>query len=143
MPTILLVEDRQSVRERYRVQFEEDGYCVLLACDGMEACKLVRRQRPDVAVLDVDMPGMDGLSVTEHIHFCAPEIPVIFFTAYDEACERDARAAWVTACVEKSEDLSELKHVVTAALAARRCGRPYRLGLPPARHVAAPVAAMM
>jgi CheY-like chemotaxis protein len=130
MPTILVVNDH-SVRQRCRAEFEEEGYRVLLARDGMEACQLVRRMRPDVAILDVCMPGMDGLIVSEHMHSLAPEMPLIFFTAWDDVCQSDARAAWATACVEKSEDLSELKHVVTAALAARRCGGAYRLGLPP------------
>jgi CheY-like chemotaxis protein len=137
MPTILVVNDH-SVRQRCRDEFEEDGYRVLLACDGMEACQLVRRLRPDVAILDVCMPGMDGLTVIEHMHSLVPEMPLILFTAWDDVCLFDARAAWATACVEKSEDLSELKQVVRAALAARRCGRSYRLGLPPAHR--APVA---
>jgi CheY-like chemotaxis protein len=126
-----VVDDNRAIREFCRDEFEEDGYRVLLAGDGLEACQQVRREQPDLVILDISMPEMDGLAVIEQLRFLAPEMPVVFFTSYDDACTLDARGPLATACVEKSEDLSELKHVVGTALAARRLGQPYRLGLPP------------
>jgi CheY-like chemotaxis protein len=132
MTTILVADDNRSIREYCRRELEDDGYYVLLARDGAEACYRVRCDRPDAAILDILMPAMDGLAALEQIRSFDPEMPVIFFTACDDACLTDRRSRLATACVEKSEDLSELKRVVHAALTARRRRQPYRLGLAPA-----------
>lgn len=132
MTTILVADDNRSIREYCRLELEDDGYRVLLARDGAEACRCVRCDRPDAAILDIVMPAMDGLAAVEQIRSLDPELPVIFFTACDDACLIDRRSRLATACVEKSEDLSELKRVVRAALTARRQRQPYRLGLAPA-----------
>ena len=131
MTTILVADNNRSIREYCRRELEDDGYRVLLARDGAEACCWVRVGRPDAAILDISMPSMNGLDTIEEIRDLDPEMPVIFFTAYDEVCMNDRRSRYATACVEKSGDLSELKRVIGAALTARRQCRPYRLGLPP------------
>lgn len=136
MTTILFADDNPAIREYSRQQFEDDGYHVLLAANGVEACCCVGRQRPDVVILDISMPRMDGLAAAEQIRGLEGELPVIFFTAHDEACLADARSQLADACVEKSEDLTELKRVVNSLLVARRRGQPYRTGLPPASNAA-------
>ncbi len=58
------------------------------------------------------MPGIDGLEVVTRIRATQGDLPVILFTSFDDVCARDERAWSATACVEKREDLSELKKVV-------------------------------
>ena len=80
------------------------------------------------------MPGVNGLEALERIKQIEPTVPVILFTAYDEDCVRDHRGGLAVACVEKSEDLNELKRAVASALrmpAAEAAAIPMRLGLPP------------
>ncbi len=132
MPTILLADDNRNIREYCRLELEDDGYRVVVARDGGEAVRLTKRYRPDVVVLDICMPGIDGLDALERIRNIEPELPVVFFTSFDDACTRDDRACYATACVEKRNDLTELKRVVAAALQSRRESQPYRVGLPPA-----------
>ena len=131
MQTILLADDNKNIREYCRRELEDDGYRVVLACDGSEALRLTSRLRPDLIILDICMPGVDGLEALDGIRATQPDVPVVFFTSFEDVCSRDERARYATACVEKREDLSELKRVVAAALTWQRHERPYRVGLPP------------
>ena len=134
MKTILLADDSKNIREYCRAALEEEGYRVVLARDGKDAVFAFRAQTPDLAILDICMPGVNGLEALERIKQIQPTVPVILFTAYDEDCVRDHRGSLAVACVEKSEDLPELKRAVASALraaAAEASALPMRLGLPP------------
>ena len=132
MANILLADDNWSIREYCRRELEEEGHRVAVARNGAEAVRLTDWLRPDLVILDINMPGMDGLEAVGRIRNIEAGLPVVFFTAFDDACAQDERACRATACVEKQEDLTELKRVVADALWARRRSQPYRLGLPPA-----------
>ncbi len=132
MTTILLVDDNRSIREYCRQELEDEGYCVVIARDGREALKLIGPLRPDLVILDICMPEMDGLETVKRIRANQPHVPVVFFTSFDDVCARDERSRYATACVEKQADLTELRQVVKSALNACRQNHPYRLGLPPA-----------
>jgi len=134
MSTILFADDNRNIREFCRRELEDDGYGVVVAADGREALRLTGCLSPDVVILDIVMPGMDGLTALAEIRAIEPNLPVILFTSFDDVCTRDKRSSYATACVEKREDLSELKRAVSAALRRRRNNQPYRLGLPPAAH---------
>jgi CheY-like chemotaxis protein len=131
MTKVLLVDDNRNIREFCRRELEDEGYQVSVARDGREALELKEGLRPDVFVLDICMPGMSGLETVKRIRAEQPDVPVILFTAFDEACARDERARGATACVAKHADLSELKRVIAASLRSAREHRPYRVGLPP------------
>ena len=77
------------------------------------------------------MPRVGGLDAVEPIRAVAPEVPIILFTANDEDCMTDGRSRHAVACVEKSEDLTELKRAIVQAMKAREANESYRLGLPP------------
>jgi CheY-like chemotaxis protein len=134
MKTILFADDNRNIREYCRASFEDQGYRVLLARDGFEAFQVFSAEVPDLVILDISMPRASGLETLERIRGLAPDVPVILFTANDEDCLRDRRATLATACVGKSEDLSELLRVVQrafrAVVAEDRSG-PVRIGLPP------------
>ena len=128
MKTILFADDSKNIRQWIKEEFEEEGYRVLLARDGVEAVRMVQESPPDVAVLDLWMPTGHGLEAAERIKSIAPRVPVVLFTANDELCLRDPRNRFAVACVDKSGDLLELKRAVLRALAGPA---EARVGLPP------------
>lgn len=78
-----MVDDEPDVRLIARLVLSAAGYEVLEAASGEEALALVRERRPDVVLLDVRMPGLDGWSVHQELrcHTGTEDLPVVFFTA--------------------------------------------------------------
>lgn len=131
VPTILIADDCANIREFLKLELEEEGYRVLLARDGQEALDLVQSERPDLAILDIWMPRVNGLEAAERIAGMDPDTRVILFTNNDELCLRDPRSVFAAACIEKGDDLTELKRTIISVLASRKGSRLVRLGLPP------------
>ncbi|MGC8826942.1 MAG: response regulator [Anaerolineae bacterium] len=80
--SVLVVDDEADIREALRIILEADGYQVLEAGDGLEALQMVQRARPDLVILDIMMPRMDGLEVLRRLE-ADPEtagLPVIFLS---------------------------------------------------------------
>lgn len=83
MTTILIVEDEETLREELAYNLGQEGYKVLTTGDGEEALHLIRKRKPDLVVLDIMLPGLDGLSVCRLVRR-DPEvahIPIIMLTA--------------------------------------------------------------
>jgi CheY-like chemotaxis protein len=118
--SILLADDNKNIREFCKRELEDEGYQVRLAADGFEAIASFRGQSPDMVVLDIAMPILDGLQVLEQIRAIDPRMPVVLFSAYDGALSADPRSGLATACVQKRDDLSELKRAIFANLGDRR-----------------------
>jgi CheY-like chemotaxis protein len=131
MKTILFADDNKNIREYCRRELEYEGYRVLLAGDGTEVLAAMRDERPDLVILDVCMPRMNGLETLEAIRSICPGIPIVFFTSFDDECARDRRGCLATACVEKCADLTELKRVIVKAMHSQANRKTYRVGLPP------------
>jgi len=90
--TILTIDDQADIRRLVRMTLEYDGYTVLEACEGEEGLALARSRRPDLILLDVMMPGIDGLMVNKTLQ-ADPQlsrIPVIMLTALDRDSDIDA-----------------------------------------------------
>jgi NarL family two-component system response regulator LiaR len=94
MITILLVDDQPAVRRglRMRLALEPDVTVVGEADDGVMALDLARTLRPDVVIMDVVMPGLDGLDATAQMRVAAPASAVVVLSLYDDSGTR-ARAA--------------------------------------------------
>lgn len=108
MKTILLVEDDPNLGNLYDEELSDEGYHVLRAYDGREGVEMARQMRPDVVVIDINMPGMDGLEALERMLEEKPCLSVIINSAY--ASYKDSFRSWSTsAFVSKSSDLTELK----------------------------------
>ncbi|MFO7784551.1 MAG: response regulator [Thermodesulfobacteriota bacterium] len=86
MIQVMLADDHKIVREGLRRIIEESGdiQVVAEADDGREAVECVLDVRPDVAVIDISMPGMDGLEVISRIRAEAPGLPVLILTMHEE-----------------------------------------------------------
>jgi len=82
MPTLLVIDDEQSVRYSFRRIFEGDKGRVLTAGTAVEGLALVREHKPDVVVLDLQLPDGNGLDVFREIHAHDPRRPVVFITAH-------------------------------------------------------------
>jgi CheY-like chemotaxis protein len=83
MPTILLVEDEANQRLLYQMELEDEGYHVVAAGNGREALQEAQRTRPDLVVLDLRMPGMDGLEALQRMMALNQSLPVIIHSAYE------------------------------------------------------------
>lgn len=101
MKTILFADDHKNIREYCRAAFADEGYRVVLACDGLEALEVFIAETPDLAILDISMPRVSGLETLQQIKGLSPRTPVILFTAHDEDCLRDRRTACRGMCREK------------------------------------------
>jgi DNA-binding NarL/FixJ family response regulator len=84
--TCLIVDDHEVVREGLRLSLSRAPHIRVIgeASDGASAVALAERRRPDVVIMDVRMPGMDGLQATKEISERVPDVAVLIFTAYSE-----------------------------------------------------------
>jgi DNA-binding NtrC family response regulator len=119
--SILIVDDEYSVRDSLYSWFRKDGFRVTAAENAVQALKALQEQRFDVALLDIKMPGMDGMELQEHIRQIDPEIAVIMITAFasvDTAVRALKQGTFDY--VTKPIDPDELSHLVLRALERRR-----------------------
>lgn len=78
--TVLVVDDERKIVELVRTYLEKDGYRVLVAYDGLQALEIARQKRPDLIVLDLLLPGLDGLDVCRILR-AESSVPIIMLTA--------------------------------------------------------------
>ena len=118
MTTILLVEDDKNQRLLYEQELQHDGYDVVTASDGKEALEAIQEQLPDIVIMDINMPKMDGIEAMGRMLSNNKKIPVIINTAYSNY--KDSFMSWMAdAYVVKSSDLSEIKSKIKEVLANR------------------------
>jgi len=115
---ILIVDDEQSVREVLSEYFMEQGYSVESAGGGEEALAIVQRSTPDLVLLDVRMPGMDGVETLRRIRNAAPDVSVIMVTANEDvALARETLKLGALDYVAKPFDFVYLERAIMAGLA--------------------------
>ncbi len=85
--TILVVDDESKVCDLLRVYLERSGYGVICATDGAVALAEAERRQPDLVLLDLNLPGMDGLEVCKALRRTS-NVPIIMITARDEEADR-------------------------------------------------------
>jgi DNA-binding response OmpR family regulator len=108
---ILLVDDEEHIRLLFKEELEEEGYAIDLASNGVEALEKVKAQRFGLVVLDIKMPGMDGIQTLNEIKKIDKDQPVILCSAYGEF--KQDFSSWVSdAYVVKSADTRELKDAI-------------------------------
>ena len=85
---VLVVDDDPTVSDVVRRYLERSGYEVALAADGTQALREYERQRPDLVILDLMLPGIDGLEVCRRLHARPDTSPIIMLTALGEEVDR-------------------------------------------------------
>jgi DNA-binding response OmpR family regulator len=115
MKKLLIVDDEKNLRMLYKTEFEVEGYQVDTAPDAQEALSMFEHERYDLVILDIKMPGMDGVEALGKFLGRDNKIPVIINSAYDSY--KDNFMSWAAdSYVIKSSDLGELKQKVKEAL---------------------------
>jgi PAS domain S-box-containing protein len=116
---ILVVDDEPAFREMIRLILEEDGHRAHLAANGIEALKRLRSDYAglDLVILDLRMPGVDGLEVLEELRELAPALPVLVATGYASEEEKaKAKAAGARKILEKPYRVADLRSALAEVL---------------------------
>ncbi len=119
MTTVLVADDHQLLRQALRRALEDAGFSVVgEAANGEEAVRLAASLQPDVVVVDVTMPVLDGIEATRRMHSARPEMPIVVLTMHGENRVRvDAVDAGAAAFLTKDCSMQEV--VATVAATAR------------------------
>jgi CheY-like chemotaxis protein len=117
---VLIVEDADDARYFMRLELEQLGYRVVEAENGLRAVEVAERERPDIILMDLSLPIMDGIAATEKIRATdgLDEVPIIALTAYHETDFREeAKAAGFDGYLTKPIDLDWLGELLKGLLA--------------------------
>jgi two-component system cell cycle response regulator DivK len=117
--TILIVEDSRDTRNVLSFSLTRNGYKVVTAVNGEEAVEVALRERPDLILMDLNMPLMDGLVATEHIreHEELRKVPILAVTAYDTYGMKEAALeAGCNGYIKKPIDFKRLDTILRRIL---------------------------
>ena len=121
---ILIVDDELVVRDSLGKWFTSEGYTARPVASGREALEIIQQMDFDIALLDIKMPGMDGMELQARLHDADPDLSVVIMTGYasvDTAVQALKRGAYDY--ITKPVDPDELSHLVEKALEHRRTRR--------------------
>ena len=125
MAKVLVIDDEREARILLDLHLRHRGYDVLLAGDGWKGLHLYHREHPDVILLDLNMPELDGVTVLKQIRNADPEQPVIVLTAdSNPETEQQVRALGVNEFVLRSSSM----HFLEDTLAHLFMGRKPKFG---------------
>jgi CheY-like chemotaxis protein len=117
MAKILVIDDDQGIRHLLDTLLRYKGYSVLLAENGQRGLELIRQELPDVIVLDLKMPEMDGVTVLRHVRSLNLTQPVIMYSgAWTPKTEQQIRALGITEIVKKDFPVCYLEEALKRAL---------------------------
>lgn len=124
MKNLLIVDDQTGIRLLLDEVFRKEGYQTYLASNGMEALQLVQEKEPDCILLDMKMPGIDGIEVLKKIKKEWANIPVIMMTAYDEIeMTEDAIGLGAELYFTKPFNIFEVRDAVNEIFKKRESGQ--------------------
>lgn len=108
---LLVVDDEENIRFLFKEELEEEGYAVDVASNGLEALDKIKHAAFDLVILDIKMPGMNGIEALNEIKNMNKSLPVILCSAYGEF--KQDFSSWASdGYVVKSADTNELKQTI-------------------------------
>lgn len=117
MMRLLVIDDEKGMCWALKKALEEEGYEVLTALSGPEGLSMLTREKFDLVILDIKMPGMSGLEVLEEIRKTNPSLPVIIMTALSSLpVALEAMQKGADAYVTKPFQMSTLKQTIMKVL---------------------------
>lgn len=120
--TIVVAEDFEDTRFMIRRVLEMSGYHVLEATNGRDAVAIVQKQCPDLILMDLNMPELDGLNATEQIRECktvCKDVPILAITAFDTIGMKNAALeAGCNGYLTKPLDFQRLEVIISRILAS-------------------------
>jgi two-component system response regulator (stage 0 sporulation protein F) len=96
---ILIVDDQFGIRILLNEVFQKEGYQTFQAANGIQALDILKKNNPDLVLLDMKIPGMDGIEILKRMKVIDPDIRVIIMTAYGELD-----------MIQEAKDLGALTH---------------------------------
>jgi len=107
---ILIVDDNAVIRRTLRNIFEHEGWQICgEACNGLDAVEKAQELKPDLIVLDLSMPVMNGMEAAPRLRKILPRVPILVFSVYANAIpEEEVEAAGITAVVSKADNTRSL-----------------------------------
>ena len=121
MNTILVVEDEPNQRLLYQMELENEGYGVVMASEGREALEKLKETKPDLVVLDLRIPVMDGMDFLDRMMRMNAKLPVIIYSAYDGIKDNFGSLS-ADAYLVKNSNLALLKEEIKRILSQRKSG---------------------
>ncbi len=118
MRTILLVDDDLDTRQNMADLFDDVGYAIETAESGANALAKARRQLYDLALLDIRMPGMDGITLCRRLKEMQPGLAALIVSAYAEGMREQAHAAGALRVFSKPVDFRKLLALIEDVLVA-------------------------
>src|SRR5262245_5994880 len=122
-PRILIAEDFEDNRVALRLILKHTGFDVIEAEDGQQAIEAVRREEPDLVLMDITLPGIDGLQATREIRSQEKfeRLPIIVVSAHDnEEIRREAAEAGGSEYMSKPIEIEKLKQLIEGCLSLAR-----------------------
>ncbi len=116
---IVIVDDDPAIRMLYSDELFEEGYDVITCGDGLGLMKAIRKERPDLIVMDIRLGRDNGLDLLQDLKNTRPNLSVILCTAW-QAFEHDMKSIAADYYVTKNSDLQELKAAIKNALNGER-----------------------
>ncbi|AEJ45007.1 response regulator [Alicyclobacillus acidocaldarius] len=117
---VLVVDDQFGIRVLLHEVLQREGYEVFQASNGPSALSIVEREQPDLVLLDMKIPGMDGLEILRNLRKLGVDAKVIMMTAYGELdLIHEAMEMGAVAHFTKPFDIDELRRAVREHLGAR------------------------
>jgi two-component system, response regulator, stage 0 sporulation protein F len=108
---ILIVDDEEGILLLYKEELEEEGFGVVTAMNGEQALHIFNESPPNLVILDINMPGINGIQVLRQMKEINPNLPVILSSAYPEY--KGDLGAWASdEYIVKSANMTELKTAV-------------------------------
>jgi DNA-binding response OmpR family regulator len=122
-PRVLVVDDESDFTELMKFNLEGQGFDILTASDGMEALNIARRELPDVVIVDLMLPDLDGFSVCEILRSqpSTSQVPIIVVSALDgEYVRSRGLQTGVACCFKKPVDMKVLGESIRTNYALRQ-----------------------